>query len=276
MKVLLFIVNYRADEPLQKCLSSVQQTAGDFDLNLQVHVIDNSEYADDRLSQLRQMLSVFKQVPVHLHFPPRNSGYFGSLPLAQELAHRQGAEVVIFSNPDVCFANDFFDRLRHLRLSSSGMLAPAITARDGSFDQNPKYLVRLTRAKLNRLQRIYANPLTFKLYMGLARMKELLLGKTARTAYPSGQAIYAPHGATLVFTDPAFFASLPHYPCFLFGEELFVAEEALQRKIIISYQPELQIEDLRSQSVRQIPAEYHRQLMLSSVDYILSHYYSTT
>lgn len=275
MKVLLFIVNYRADEPLRHCLLSVQQTAGCSALELQVHVVDNSEYADDRLSKLQQMLSSFKNVPVHLHLPARNNGYFGSLPLAQDLARQQGADVVIFSNPDVRFADDFFDRLRRLRSPSSGMLAPAITARDGGFDQNPKYLQRLTRSRLSRLQRIYANPLAFKLYMGLARVKELLLGKAARTVYLPGQAIYAPHGATLVFTDPSFFANLPPYPCFLFGEELFVAEEALQRKVTISYRPELQIEDLRSQSVSQIPGPFHRQLMLSSVEYILSRYYST-
>lgn len=274
MKVLLFIVNYRSDEPLRQCIASAQQVARDASVNLQIHVLDNSEYPCEKLAALKQMLSEFSQVPAQLHVPDRNSGYFGSLALAQRLAELQGSDVVIYSNPDVRFAPDFFDQLGLHRLRAPGLIAPAIVSREDGFDQNPKYVHRLTRAKLLRLQRIYATSLGFRFYMNLARLKEWLLGKRARGTAPAGKVIYAPHGATLIFTDPDFFRSLPSYPCFLFGEELFVAEEAMRREIPITYQPALKVEDLRSHSVGQLPGEFHRRLMLTSVEFILSRYYA--
>ena len=112
--------------------------------------------------------------------------------------------------------------------------------------------------------------------MRLARLKERLLGRRARnqSALAAGTPIYAPHGATLVFADAAFFGTLPAYPCFLFGEELFIAEEAQQRQVAITYQPGLRITDLRSQSVSQLPSDFFRRLMLASVQFILQRYYA--
>lgn len=280
MKLLLFIVNYRSDAALAQCLASVRQAqqscSADVTLALQVHVQDNSEYDVAGRARLQALLDSVGGLDVRLHWPDRNNGYFGGLPLAQQLAQAQGSDVVIYSNPDISLASDFFGRLTLLAQQSPGILAPAIVAQVDGFDQNPKYIDRLSRAKLERLQRIYGTRLAFNAYMGLARLKERLLGRRARSAssLPAGTPIYAPHGATLVFADATFFAALPAYPCFLFGEELFIAEEAQRRQVAITYQPTLRITDLRSQSVSQLPSDFFRRLMLSSVQFILQRYYA--
>lgn len=280
MKLLLFVVNYRSDEPLRHCLGSLPKAAsvGAEPLQLQVHVHDNSEYDTVARQRLRTMLGALPDVAVQLHVAERNNGYFGGLPLAQQLAAQQGSDVVIYSNADLRFAPDFFTQLALLRSQSPGLLAPAIVSQQDGFDQNPKYLARLTRAKLLRLQRIYASAPGFTLYMGLARLKEIVLGKRARAVVPTAAAtpIYAAHGAAFVFSDPGFFQALPAYPCFLFGEELFVAEEASQRGVPTTYRPELRIDDLRSQSISQLPGDFHRRLMLKSVEFILGRYYQAS
>jgi hypothetical protein len=77
-----------------------------------------------------------------------------------------------------------------------------------------------------------------------------------------------------VFTDVDFFRALPPFPCFLFGEELFVAEEARRRQVAIAYEPALRVDDMRSQSVSRLPGEFFRRLMLGSVQFILDTYYT--
>ena len=275
MRILVFIVNYQADEPLTRCIQSLDAAAAESQVHLDVHVLDNSEYGSKDLANLRELLKKFNYIDVTLHIPSRNAGYFGGLGLAQELCNKLDSNLVIYSNPDVHFAPDFFVKLRGLMPSFSGVLAPAIVSIRDCFDQNPKYFQRLSVSKLRRLRRIYSIPIAFRIFMVLARIKErFFVRRTNLDSHArSFTEIYAPHGAVLIFTDLTFFKSLPSYPCFLFGEELFIAEEAARRQVSIFYHPTLRVDDLRSQSVGKIPSDRHRRLMLESVEFILSEYY---
>jgi GT2 family glycosyltransferase len=272
---LFFIVNYRVDEVLMRCLRSLHVAQAHSSVELQVHVLDNSEYEQAQRQHLEQQaLKTVEGLALHIHWPIHNAGYFGGLALAQELARTQGSDTVIYSNPDIEYAEDFFSQLQILAPIAPGLLAPAIVSSQDGFDQNPQYVQRLPASKLRRLKQIYARPMLFKAYMGLARLKEVLLGQRARPSHADGLRIYSAHGASMVFTNTAFFLSLPHYPCFLFGEELFVAEEAAQRGVPITYRPALRVRGLRSQSVRQLPSDFFRRLMLQSVEFILSKYHT--
>lgn len=277
MKILFFIVNYKADVVLIQCLTSLINALSvtQSDVHLSIHVFDNSEYDDAACLRLANNIKNVTQGRGRVHWSPVNAGYFGGLKMAQQLAAEGENDVVIYSNPDIAIAEDFFECLNPI-VSQGGILAPAIVSLKYGFDQNPKYLKRLSRTKLERLQNVYGNWCTFVAYMTLARIKEILLGGKARTSkvIPTGSHIYAPHGATFVFTDINLFLALPEYPIFLFGEELFVAEEAARHGVIVRYSPELRISDLRSQSIKQLPTELTRKFMLSSIGYILDHYYS--
>lgn len=276
MNVLFFIVNFRADAALLHCLESLTRAAATAPecINLSVHVFDNSEYSGADREKLARSFEEVMRGQGQLHWSERNAGYFGGLWLAQRLAIEGSSDVVIYSNPDIMLDKDFFTRLELLSYQG-GILAPAIVSQQDGFDQNPKYLARLPRAKLERLQKIYNSRLGFLAFTSLARVKERLMGSKARnsTKVATGTAIYAPHGATFVFADVDFFCTLPHYPVFLFGEELFVAEEARRCGITVRYCPELIVSDQRSQSIAQLPSESFRQFMLSSVGYILQQYY---
>ena len=60
---------------------------------------------------------------------------------------------------------------------------------------------------------------------------------------------------------------------YLYGEELFVAEEARRRSLFIRYVPALRVFDTRHAATARLGGERRRRFMKESVDYILRHYY---
>jgi hypothetical protein len=77
-----------------------------------------------------------------------------------------------------------------------------------------------------------------------------------------------------IFADVDFFLTLPAFPCFLFGEELFVAEEARIAGVSVVYEPSLRVRDVRHASVSQLANEMRRTLLLKSMTFILNQYYT--
>ncbi len=272
MHVVIFVVNYKADDHLRRFVGSVQEAKAAADgTTVEVHVLDNSCKGSHELEEARAPQG--GGIPISVHSTGRNEGYFGVLPLAQSIVPAT-TDVILYSNPDLLLDPDFFLELGPA-LRSGGILAPAIIARDDGFDQNPKYVHRLTERKLKRLRVLYANPVTFAAFNAAARLREILQPRRSQVrSYDVGtREVYAPHGALFVFTDVSFFLGLPPYPCFLFGEELFVAEEARREGVKIVYAPRLRVEDVRHASVSALSRHDLRVYMHQSVSWILSRYY---
>lgn len=275
MNVFFFVVNYKADDHLVRFVQSVAaaQTACPA-AHVDVHVLDNSEKSMPELEQLRARTAV-ASVPVTLHSLGSNCGYFGGLHLAQSLVPGT-TDCLVYCNPDVLLGGDFFGVLERIAQHGGGVVAPAILSLQDGFDQNPKYRQRLSEKKLRRLQRIYACRFAYVIFNLLARGKEVASARRRRSPKRClvSTPIYAPHGAVFIFTDLGFFRRLPPFPCFLFGEELFVAEEARLAGVSVVYEPSLLVRDVRHASIRQLTGEFRRLLMWKSVTFILDRYYA--
>jgi GT2 family glycosyltransferase len=197
--------------------------------------------------------------------------------MAQSLVHEK-TDAVVYCNPDLFINSDFFTVLEHtLKTVVGGVIAPSILSLRDGFDLNPQYRKKLSRTKLKCLQRIYAYRLFFSSYNALGRIKEVVSGWNywlRRGSKEASATIYAPHGAMFIFTDIGFFRRLPSFPCFLFGEELFVAEEARLAGVPVVYEPALRIHDVRHASVGLLPKEFLRVLCYKSVTFLLNRYYA--
>jgi GT2 family glycosyltransferase len=267
MKLLLFVVNYCADEPLKRLLESVGRArARSPETRVTVYVLDNSLKDRSAQSELAAALAGF-DFQVTVEHAKDNLGYFGGLPIAQSVG--ADADCVIYANPDIVLHDDFFLRLEEPR-ECVGLLAPRILPLHGGADLNPKYARRLPRAKLERLEWIYSHLISYRAYNALGTLRER--GRRSFRDLPR-QRIYCPHGSIFVFTDVGFFCALPPYPCFLFGEELFVAEEARLAGVEIWYEPDLRVTDIRHASVSLLASERRRRSYHESVTHILRQYY---
>jgi GT2 family glycosyltransferase len=270
VNVAVYVVNYRADEHLlefARSLRTAEERCPTASVTLHVH--DNSERAMGERESFA--VGVAAVHAAEIHFPAQNDGYFGGLERSQSLL-ADSTDCVLYCNPDVILAPDFFKALVHLLpTTEKGILAPSIVATDG-FDQNPKHRSRLPARKLRMLEAIYSNAVAFGAFTALARVKELRRAK----ADPGGarsERIYAAHGAVFVFSDLTFFKGLPRYPCFLFGEELFVAEEARQKKVPTTYAPSLRVLDSRHACIGLIGSRARRLYQLDSLRFLLAEYY---
>lgn len=275
MNVFLFIVNYRVDDHLVRFIQSVAAAqAACPSVHVDVHVLDNSQKSDLELGRLRERVAI-GEIPVTLYSTGTNHGYFSGIGLAQSLLPKQ-TDCVIYCNPDLLLDPDFLEILHRTIRGQSGVLAPAILSLQDGIDQNPKYRQRLTSTKLRCLQRIFSFRHSYVVYSVLGRFKEVARGwyRHSRPNVIAPGPIYAAHGAMFVFADVDFFRRLPPFPCFLFGEELFVAEEARLAGVPVVYVPSLRVRDARHASISQLAPEFKRSLLWKSVTFILERYYA--
>ena len=270
-RVLIQIVNYKSDEELLRLLSSIQ-SALHVEPNLKAKIIiwDNSlkdEYSHKKIVADLGSISL----DINYHRSPANLGYFGALPCAQKYL-KSNTDFVIYCNADIEFDVNFLQELYTIeRGSEDWILAPAITVKNSDHDQNPKYHKRISKSKLTKLKYIFSTNLSFIVYQWLGYIRELI---GSHTIIPNSKdSIYAAHGSIFVFVGSHFFSTLPSYPCFLYGEELFVAEEALLKKIKSKYVPKLLVYDDYHASTKFLSIAKKRQYYLTSIKYILDTYY---
>jgi len=276
MNILIFTVNYNADDKLFKFIRSVIIASQHCsDTHVDFHILDNSGKTQSELDDIRARLNEF-DMAITLHSDGTNSGYFGGLSLSKSFVKKY-TDGVVYCNPDIKLEPDFFVKLKEAAdEKNSAIIAPAIISADDGFDQNPKYLSKLSLKKLKRLNFIYSNMLTFSMFTLLARVKEIFSAKQKSALANNtmaGQNIYAPHGAIFIFLDIDFYLNLPVFDCFLFGEELFIAEEARKGNITITYKPKIKVIDERHASINLLSNNTVRGYYLESIQYLLKRYY---
>lgn len=272
MKIVFFVINYKADNHIFKLIESVLNANKDENFDITIHVIDNSIKSKNEEDEFRRSLQVNG---VSLHSSNENLGYFGCIPIAQRLMKNETFDCVIYCNPDLHLDVNFLKELK-VSMHFKGIIAPSIISMTEGFDQNPKYLSKLSRSKMIRLKLIYSNLLTYVLFFSLARVKELLFFIKKRSTQSNdnlNRIIYAPHGAMFIFTEESFFKCLEPYPCFLFGEEIYIAEEAEKAGVKVFYTPNVKVYDSRHASISSLGNNFRRKLYYQSILFLLKNYY---
>ena len=280
LEILVCIVNFRTDDALCEfvtSLSSAWNVAG-AEGRLAVLVLDNSGKQLDEARRFESRL-IALHPDTELAFDHGNLGYFGALALAQARSAQGRFEYVVFANADLIVAPDFFCALRACR-GAAAILAPSIVVASatGEMDQNPAYESRLSRRRLRFLRAVYGSAPLFAAYSMLWRARDRMRARADSAAKESRGArarrkIYAAHGAMFIFADVAFFQSLAGFRPFLFGEEIFVAEEARRADLDTLYVPEVRVRHSRSKSMSSVPQEGQRKYLFEALTFLLSRYH---
>jgi GT2 family glycosyltransferase len=185
---------------------------------------------------------------------------------------------ILVTNVDIVFTPHFFAELKKIDIApGTGLIAPAIISQRFGTDYNPQRIRRYPGKQLNFYKILYSSLLTHNAYFIASYAKQAIKGlirfrknKEASRTH-AGEAIYAPHGACLIFTHEYFLRGgtleLPH---FLFCEEIFTAERAIESDLRIIYRPELVIHDFEHASTGFIITSkvnrYHRQAIQAVLD----------
>jgi GT2 family glycosyltransferase len=214
----------------------------------------------------------------------KNLGYFGGAREGLQYylgMYPQLPQWILVTNVDIVFTESFFLKLNGLKERENlGVIAPAIISDKWNADYNPKILKRYTRRKLKFYRFLYSNFILHNIFIigtyakkwvnGLKKTEPITIDNQGL----SGMKLYAAHGSCIVLKNTYFLrGGTLDLPNFLFGEEILVAESALQSGLDVEYHPELVIHDHELASVgvfvtRRINSYYNE-----SLQSILKKYY---
>ena len=242
-KYLLICVTYHSDEALRHFVESVQRAAGQVKGQLQVDI----EIADNG---------------------KENLGYLGgALPIYNAKAKEY--DYVSVSNVDLEVAQDFFEQILHIDTKGLGWIAPDIYTDKINRHENPYMLARPTKRKFRIWDIIYSNTWIYRLYHKLYVLKS-----QKKTVYPECR-IYAGHGSFMLFTK-AFVAKNPeiHFPGFMYGEEIFMAELVRAAQLNVHYCPTLRIANTGNISTGLINQAHKSQWSKKSLRAIYKRFFS--
>lgn len=209
-KYLLICVNYKSNEALQQFVESVQHAAKAVEglMTVDIKIADNSE---------------------------NNLGYLGGA-LQIYNAKAKEHDFVSVSNVDLRMAEDFFEKLLAIDTTGIGWIAPDIYTTKMDRHENPYMLSRPTKRNFLIWRMIYNSTLIYRIYHKL-----YLLKSKKKQIYPACD-IYAGHGSFMLFTK-SFIEKNPelHFPGFMYGEEIYMAELVRKAQLKVSYCPTLHI-----------------------------------
>jgi len=212
-------------------------------------IVDNSEQAEDAAL----LAALPRRSNLSIATPPSNLGYFGGAAFGFEsyVASSGLPAWSVVSNPDIDFPDGTFvaNLLDQNGGADVGVLAPDIRMtpdckhwKDG-FAQNPFMERRPSRAYLFTRETASRIPFLYTLMVLRNRLKMRRAKAKAPVARQlSRRSIYAPHGSAIVFARRYFeCGGTLRYGAFLYGEEIFVAEELRLRGLKCILEPDLRL-----------------------------------
>jgi len=266
--VLNIGVNYNSYDSVIKYINSIKNAITNSNnlLNVRLVITDNSS----KQEQI-DLENTPKELIIEHLFTNSNLGYIGAIEFAINELNivPESFDYIVFSNVDVWLEDHFFDKLSKIDKASVGIIAPSIYSFFEKKDRNPKLLSRYSKRKLIFLKYLYRFPNLFYLYSILARKKP-----HSETSNVYQKEIYAPHGSFMIFTSEYFEkGGSYHYPCFLFGEEIFFAEEAIRLGLKVNYINAIKVNDSDHVSTKKLSKKKLANLNYKAIKYILNNYY---
>jgi len=232
-EILTIVVNYNSDDEVVRFVHGIAKQEV---LSWQrILIVDNSGHLD-----IQNELDIeSSSVATFVYTPPKNIGYFGGAAwgLQEYLKDYPMPEWIIVCNPDIEFQETRFFALLCERypVEPPAVIAPDILLQSSNciqssrIHQNPHMLKRPSRELLCLRLFIYSCYQIYAIYEKVSGICHYVCNRVSRPRKMddgAGKEIYAPFGAFIIF-HRSFFelgGNLDHGG-FLFGEEVFVAEQ---------------------------------------------------
>lgn len=279
--ILLITVNYHTPETVRAfCEAARAQATPDL---LKIAVADNSSCfarreQEDAAAQLRKL-------DVTICDPGDNLGYFGGASFAyhqlcQDTSH---PEWVIVANSDIAFlTDDFFARLDAFPIGEPVMgLGPDIVRlpagsdpRGARYRENPLRRSRPSAFEMNaRIWTLRSRLLTVLVYLRARLRRRHAVSKAADPLRRAD--VYMIHGSFMILHRRYFERTAGlDFPSFLYGEEIFVAEEVRRAGGTLRLEPTLRLAHVGGNSTDQVPSDRRRRWELASFEALTKKYFS--
>ncbi|GAB2683748.1 glycosyltransferase [Thalassiella azotivora] len=168
-----------------------------------------------------------------------NLGYLGGARYALDRVTLDDGDWFVVANTDLELGDGALDALAGVDDPDVGVVAPRILDVRSGRDSNPYWLHRPTRRRLLKARLAFSTVTTARLAVALA-----VVGRR-RTSPPTEHVegdLYGAHGSFMAFSSRYFSAGgTLDFPLFLFGEEMFVAEECRRLGLRTRYLPTMRV-----------------------------------
>jgi len=272
--IAVLCVTYNSYSELRAYLASVDIAAAKSSsgLKVDVFIVDNTEQDIEEVDYLDSYININATL-ISSH---KNLGYFGGAKEGLKYIDIGLYDYMAITNVDLIVSEDAFLNLSKMKLDENvGWIATAIISDKEHRDRNPEVLRRYSRRKLLMLKFKFDYPIIDFVYN-----RTLYKRKKLRKKY-SAMDIYAGHGSFILLTRAYFEkCGMIDYPVFLFGEELYLAEECRKHSLRVIYRPEICIYDSEHVSTSKLKKTlpfkktFYYQCNSDAIDYILANYYN--
>jgi GT2 family glycosyltransferase len=272
---LFICVKYGADEDTERYLQSLSRLEGQ--RSFHVLIVDNSAGGENENSRICNRFTVLR--------PHENSGYLGGarFGISNYLKVHPTPDWVIISNVDLLITDArFIQKLTALKCAPHvGAVAPRIVSALTGRDQNPFMRYRPSALRMHFYKWSYRSRLALNIHELTSAAFHRLRSAFGRLATPSAgvahdvsKRIYAPHGSFLILSKEYFLAggSLD-FPCFLFGEEIYLAETLRKLKLDVIYEPSLEVVHQEHKSTKLLKSRKLARFVASSAAYCADTYF---
>jgi GT2 family glycosyltransferase len=272
-KYALICINFNSYEHTVGLLESINEAKHHSSIDATIYIVDNSTDRSNYNILQKYMSTSTLAIKV---ITSKNVGYFPGASLALRYIFESDCkyDFISISNVDLRVAPDFFSQIQLMPQEKSvGVLAPIIISEKRKANLNPKIIDRPSRESLERNLQIFSNPYIFYIYKILSDIKSYLRAYKANP-HQTPLIMYAPHGSFIIFTKSYFEMNGDfNYPCFLFGEEIFVAETCDRLNLRVLLSPELVIYDIDHGSTSLKSLRFISREHVKSLRYILKTYF---
>lgn len=238
----LVLLNFRTYNDTFDLVSSLSDLDGVE--SVKIFLVDN-ESNKEKLKELKLKLTRFDIEVTYLPIEV-NVGFARGMNRGISAARSEGYEVVLVSNNDILFREDFSFTLLYERIRSElnvGMLGPRIVDLGGE-DQNPLYLADPfeNKYKICVLRVLCSIPLVGRVVFVLRGLILYRKRKRMLCVPDCGGSVYALHGAFFVLT-PSFFSKFDGLDpgTFLYYEELILACMLESVGLVRKYDPQFRV-----------------------------------
>ncbi|MDY4217672.1 MAG: glycosyltransferase family 2 protein [Prevotella sp.] len=262
--LVIYAVTYNSYACLENYLASLDVSCKAVEENFicEVIVVDNSTQ--------KEKITYFPTSYSLTILPMKeNLGYFPSLHEVMKTHPPLQADYVIISNVDMLYEETTIPKLLQAEISERvGWIVPMIMSQTKGYNLNPQAAFRYSLKRLKLLRFAFKYPIVHYVYT-----KTLHKRKKFRSEQPKG-CVYAGHGSFLILTKSYFEkAGVIAYPNFLYGEELYLAEENLRHELDVVYLPEIRVDDIGKVSTGQLKSKDYYNYNYTGLDYIIKNYY---
>ncbi|MFM1998901.1 MAG: hypothetical protein RL204_848 [Bacteroidota bacterium] len=268
-KVLITLVNYFGETQLVNFIQS--QLLKQQGIDLHICIVDNGSKSTDLLEEIAQTSSNITLISAN-----ENLGYIGAASLSYSHFQANGLydfDYFILSNYDIIYSST--DAIATLITQGSknsfAVFGPQIkTIPQGSYS-NPMFQTRISKSHLKRLLLVNSwYPFSYA-YQLLHNAKKQ---KKASSSFPSTAACYAIHGSVMVFSNEFFKANNTlDYPSFLYGEEIYIAEQCLQKNLKVGFISEVEVIHDEHITTGKIKNRKHMIYLRDSLRFLNNHFF---